>query len=123
MMAESSVVTAITIGHREVRTGHAFSDRNSGRPQPVPDGGRGPRPQRHTALRRVAAHVVGHARRAGRPSPRQRGPGRTRRGSIDLPAAVGPRFAGCLWAARGWFATRGPRRRAVPRGYQLGTGV
>ena len=36
MMAESSIVTAITIGHRRVRTGHASSDRNSARPQPVP---------------------------------------------------------------------------------------
>ena len=38
-----------------------------------------PRRQRHSAIRRFAGHVVGHARRAGEPSPGQRGPGRTRR--------------------------------------------
>ena len=71
----------------------------------------------------LARHPAGHARRAGRPSPGQRGSGRVGRRPIDLPAAVGPRVAGRRRAARGRSKTGRPRRRALPGGNQLGAGV
>ena len=71
----------------------------------------------------LAGHAAGHARRAGRPPPGQRGRGRTRRRPIDLPAAVGPRVAGRRRVARGRSETGRPRRRALPGRRQLGAGI